>query len=291
MVHTMINELAIGDSVNGVYLLRSAKKQQSKAGKDYLLATLEDNSGSIRCVAWNLSGEMDAEIGLPVLASGKVEEYQGGPQISLISLDPAPANEVILPQILPMAPISPEILYHRVRTAISVIDDSDYRKLCETIYDENRDAILYAPASVKSHHAYLGGYLMHISSMLSTANFAAAQYKCVNRSLLISAVLLHDIGKLRGYRFSTYGYAIGYTEQGRLLGHPAMGSRMISEAALKLGLSNEKILPLQNAVLHHHNNGDRAQEHCLEGKMLQMIDVLDSCALAGGPPAGRTNVA
>ena len=82
-----------------------------------------------------------------------------------------------------------------------------------------------------------------------------------------------------------------YTEQGRLLGHPAMGSRMISEAALKLGLSNEKILPLQNAVLHHHNNGDRAQEHCLEGKMLQMIDVLDSCASAGGPPAGRTNVA
>lgn len=291
MIHTMINELKLNEKANGIYLLSSAKTQQSKNGKEYLLATISDSSGSIRCVAWNYSGSVNDEIGAPVIISGKVEEYQGVRQINAYSIGAAPETEVILPQNLPVAPISPEILYHRVRTAILLIEDADYRKLCETIYDENKDVLILAPASIKSHHAFLGGYLMHVSAMLSTASFAAAQYESVNHSLLISAVLLHDIGKLRGYQFSKYGYAVGYTEQENLLGHPALGSRMVSEAALKLKITDEKILPLQNAILHHHNNGDRSQMHCIEGRLLQMIDVMDSCASSSTHAAGRSSAA
>lgn len=278
MVHQPISNLAVGDAVNGVYLLRCAKVQHSKNGSEYLLATLADKSGSISCIVWNYDGSLDSELGAPILVTGTVKEYQGKTQISVRSAEPAPENDVILSAILPTAPVSSEILYHRVRTVIGTIDDEDYRLICETIYDENKELLLTAPASILYHHAYLGGFLTHVSSMVSGASFLAMQYKAVNRSLLLAAVLLHDIGKLRGYEFSRYGYVLGQTNEGSLLGHPALGSKLVSDTAQKLGIPDDKILPLQNAILHHHSNGDHSQLRCFEARLLQLLDYADCCA-------------
>lgn len=285
MVHQPINSLAVGDAVNGIYLLRCAKVQHSKNGSEYLLATLADKSGSISCIVWNYDGSLDSELGAPVLVTGTVKEYQGKTQISVRSAEPAPENEVILSAILPTAPVSSEILYHRVRTAIATIDDEDYRLICETIYDENKKLLLTAPASILYHHAYIGGLLTHVSDMVSSANYWAAQYKAIDRSLLLAAVLLHDIGKLRGYEFSRYGYALGHTNEGSLLGHPALGSKMVSDTAVILGISPDKILPLQNAIIHHHSNGDRTQLRCFEARLLQLLDYADCCASSAGEGA------
>ena len=278
MVHQFISRLSVGDSVSGIYLLRCIKVQCSQSGSDYLLGNLSDRSGMISCILWNYDGSLDNEVGLPIFVAGTVQEYRDKLQLLIRSASPTAEDEVILPEIFPTSTVSTEVLYHRVRSAIATIEDDDYRSLCETIYEENRELLLTAPASVSSHHAYLGGFLTHVSSMVSGADFWAAEYKTVDRSLLLAAVLLHDIGKLRGYEFSRYGYAIGHTNEGSLLGHPALGSEMVSATAAKLGIPSDKLLPLQNAIIHHHSNGDRAQAHCLEGRLLQMLDRADCCA-------------
>ena len=278
MVHQRINELAFHDEVNGIYLLRFAKMQHAKNGNDYLLGMLADRSGEISCVVWNYNGSLDSEIGAPILVTGRVQEYQGKKQIAVRSAEAAPEDEVILSEILPTSEVDPQILYHQVRSAIATIEDVDFRHLCETIYDKNKERLLTAPASIGSHHAYLGGYLTHVSAMVSGAVFLSAKYPSVNRSLLLTAVLMHDIGKLLCYKYSRYGYAIGCTNEGTLLGHASLGSKMVSDAAVQLGVSDEKMLLLQNTIIHHHNNGDPTRTHCREGKLLQMLDCMDCCA-------------
>ena len=285
MVHQMISELAIHDEVNGIYLLRFAKTQRSQNGNPYLLGTLADKSGAISCIVWNYTGSLDDEIGTPILVTGRVQEYQGKKQIVIRSAEAAPENEVILSEILPVSAVDAEILYHNVRSAIATIADADYRRLCETIYDENKERLLTAPASVRDHHAYLGGFLTHISAMVSGAMFLSIQYAAVNRSLLLTAVLMHDIGKLLSYDYSRYGYALGCTEEGNLLGHSALGSKLVSDTAQKLGIPDDKMLPLQNAIIHHHSNGDCSQVRCLEGQLLQMLDHMDCCAVSTGEGA------
>lgn len=114
--------------------------------------------------------------------------------------------------------------------------------------------------------------------MVSSANYWASQYKAIDRSLLLAAVLLHDIGKLRGYEFSRYGYVLGQTNEGSQLGHPALGSKTVSDTAVILGISPDKILPLQSAIIHHHSNGDRTQLRCFEARLLQLLDYADCCA-------------
>ena len=91
-------------------------------------------------------------------------------------------------------------------------------------------------------------------------------------------MLLHDIGKLRCYEFSRYGYVLGQSNEGSLLGHPTLGSKMVSDTAVILGISPDKILPLQNAILHHHSNGDHSQLRCFEARLLQLLDYADCCA-------------
>lgn len=151
--------------------------QHSKNGSEYLLATLADKSGSISCIVWNYDGSLDSELGAPVLVTGTVKEYQGKTQISVRSAEPAPENEVILSAILPTAPVSSEILYHRVRTAIATIDDEDYRLICETIYDENKKLLLTAPASILYHHAYIGGLLTHIPRLSKSTDEEPFRYR------------------------------------------------------------------------------------------------------------------
>lgn len=275
----MINKLSIGNNVNGIYLLRSGKTMQSKKGDSYFVGTLADRSGGISCVYWNYTGSLDQELGAPILITGKVKEYQGKKQITIYSAQPAPEDAVILSEILPTATDDAGFLYLKTRMAIATIEDDDYRLICETIYDENKELLLTAPASVSSHHAYLGGYLTHIYAMVSGAIFLSVQYPAVNRSLLLTAVLLHDIGKLHSYKYSRYGYAYGYTDQGTLLGHASLGSSLVYDTAMQLAIAEDKVLPLQNIILHHHNIGDHTQLCCSEGKLLQTLDYVDCCAV------------
>ena len=70
-----------------------------------------------------------------------------------------------------------------------------------------------------------------------------------------------------------------------MLGHPALGSKLVSDTAQKLGIPDDKILPLQNAILHHHSNGDHSQLRCFEARLLQLLDYADCCAASVGENA------
>ena len=186
---------------------------------------------------------------------------------------------MILEQLLPSAPTSPETMFRQIRAFVAGIKDSNLNAICESILIGNKDQLLSAPAAIRSHHACLGGMLQHILGMLSVADFVTHRYAgSVDRDLLIAGIVLHDIGKLRSYTFSPVGLAVGYTPRGAKLGHAALGSEMVEEAAKNLQISEKSFLPLQSLVLHHHSRTDyrTIPNPTLESLLLHQIDMMDS---------------
>lgn len=278
MIHKMIKDLKLREEINGIYLLRCALVKIAKNGKPYLLLSLADCSGEIGGILWN-TDKIPANAGAPVLLSGKVGKFNGNLQIEVSRISEAPNDDIIPELLFRTSPVSPEIMLSKIRTVIASMKDRDYYAICEGLIQQNKEKLLTAPAAIRSHHACIGGLLMHIAGMLSCADYVAQQYSdAVDRDLLLAGIVLHDIGKLRAYAFSEWGVAFEYSQEGSKIGHAALSSEMLDEAIEELHIPKEKILPLKGLILLHHSDpGYRTvPQQSLEATILHQLDMIDS---------------
>jgi 3'-5' exoribonuclease len=134
-----------------------------------------------------------------------------------------------------------------------------------------------APAAKQMHHAYLGGLLEHTLSMAVLADKIAGHYKGVDRDLLVAGALLHDIGKIREFRFDSH---IDYSDEGRLLNHITIGVWMMEEKIKTIpNFSEEKALLLKHMLISHHGSrafGSPEPPKTIEAVLLNYIDEIDS---------------
>ena len=134
-----------------------------------------------------------------------------------------------------------------------------------------------SPAARSLHHAYVGGLLEHTLSMVEIARFMAGHYPYVNRNLLITGVLLHDMGKAHEY---VTGVSFDFTDDGRLIGHITRAAIMVELAAAELGtFSEEELRLLVHLIISHHGTrewGSPAVPKTLEAILLHQADLLDS---------------
>ena len=135
------------------------------------------------------------------------------------------------------------------------------------------------------HDAVINGLIHHTYKMIRAAECIAEIYKnCIDRDLLITGVLLHDIGKIKEFSVNEYGLVTDYTEDGKFKGHLLLGSEMVRAKAIELGVNEEKIKLLENIILSHHGKpeyGALAQPLTLEAQIVHQIDMLDSRITAG----------
>ena len=193
-----IHDMTPGDEVEGYYILKSAVPKVAANGKPFLTGALSDRTGAIELKVWDYTGPLSAaDEGKVVKVRGSVGEYRATPQFTAGRIRLAAENDPVeVSALVPVAPIDREAAMDELHRWVSSVTDADYRAVAEAMLDAHGEALSAIPAAKSVHHAFLGGLLMHTANMLRLADFLAAQYAdTIDRSLLLTGTLLHDMAK------------------------------------------------------------------------------------------------
>lgn len=293
-ISTFINGLEVCD----YYILSKAEQKNGANGRVYLNAELRDATGTITCKQWDYSGNVHEQVGSVIKIKGRVDEYRGALQLIIDqSRTLQKADNPDLPALLPVADIDAGTVMDGIIRSIEAFEDEDYKNVCLTIYERERDGLLAMPAAKSVHHANIHGLLEHISTMLRAADAVCQLYPIINKSLLKAGVLLHDLGKLEEFTLSPTGLVTEYSPQGQLIGHPVLGAIKVKQVCDELETPQEKAMLLQHLLLSHHalpEYGAAVVPKIPEAFMLHHLDALDAemyqCAEAmpGVRPGGMT---
>jgi 3'-5' exoribonuclease len=242
--------LRAGEEVDGTFACTRKDRLLSRGGTPYLAVELRDRTGAVQGRAFRdadvLAGRF--ERGDIVHVAGRVERFRDELQLDLRSIGRAPAG-VDPAAFLPVAYRDISELDGFFEHLAREVHDAELRELLRAVFGDTglREAFRRAPCTRSGHHAYLGGLLEHTVAVGTLAVETCVLHPRLNSDVLITAALLHDVGKSREF---TYGADIGISDEGRLLGHLAIGQRLIEAHAG--ALPDEKLTAVLHCVLSHH---------------------------------------
>ena len=268
--------------VEGFCIIKSIDKKTSSKGDIYLDITLGDSDGEINAKLWRYSpdihGEYDAN--QIVKIRGTISQYNGADQLRVERIRPTtPEDNIKAEDFVKSADFSGEEMFDELLNISLSFSDENLKLLVSEILKDNRLKLLYWPAAFKLHHALRGGLLFHTLSIVRLAQAVCTIYPFVDRELLISGAILHDIAKLSEFEVADTGIATGYSVQGNLLGHLAMGAMVINKYAEKLGTDKKTATLLEHMVLSHHGEpefGAAVRPSFIEAELLSELDLMDS---------------
>ena len=257
----MIKDFKAGSKIIQPALVRVQKIGNSSNGGVFARGLLEDNSGRIAFICFE-AGLVDK---LRQLEGAEAFMVSGAVDINKFSNDMTLQVVVqkfdnLLPEdditnLLPKGNFNEQEYITRLQNLIKTVRNPGLRALLETIFSGNLyDKFIMNPAGMRMHHAYIGGLLQHSVDVAGIAIALAEQIGNVDKDLVVTGALLHDIGKLREIS-SQIGFP--YTNEGRLLGHIAMSIIIVQEAAAKLKLPAARLEQLQHILLSHHGDTEK----------------------------------
>jgi 3'-5' exoribonuclease len=259
MARRFVQQLADGDSIEEVYLVVDKQLRANRNGNLYLQMDLRDRTGSINARLWNAGEPLfrSFDVGDFLVVKGKVQLFQGALQMILSHIDRVEAEKVELADFLPHTEQDVSKLLERLRGILRRLSNPHLRALVECfLMDEHfMRGFTSAPAGVRNHHAYLGGLLEHVVTLLDGADRLLPLYPELDRDLLLMGIFLHDIGKVREL---TFDRAFAYTDEGQLIGHLVIGVEMLNEKVAKVPdltgepFPRELLLRLKHLILSHH---------------------------------------
>ena len=283
MARLALKDIRRGDPISGIYLVEGANFKQSRNGKPFIQMTLRDASAAVKALRWEANRQEFREIEKnPFLhVTGRVEEFQGAPQVIIDELDAlsAEAAKVDPTDFLPASRYSLDEMERALHGLIAEIEDDGVRELVGRVLERPIVAhgLRRAPAGKSMHHGWVGGLLEHTLSLARIAKGIAAHYPWVDESLLIAGVVLHDIGKVEEL---AYDVGFSYTDNGQLVGHITIAVGWIEEAAREVkGLDPEKLMHLKHLVTSHHGKlefGSPRVPMSAEAIILHFIDNIDA---------------
>ena len=280
----MISNFADGMRVEGQFLVASSAKSVNNLGSFYLTVELRDASGNISAKKWEVASN-DEEIfvaGNVLFITGEVVKYRENLQLKILKASLVEPENIDFSTLLTPPPVPKEQLEEKFRGYVDSVKDPDCKKLLDYFVNKYSSQLYMYPAGVSVHHEYSSGLLMHLTSMADFGDFLAKKYAPVNRDLLITGILLHDIGKLIELEGPVVYH---YSTEGKLLGHISIMVAEIRIAAKELGINSETPMLLEHMVLSHHDKpefGSPISPMIKEALLLTYIDNLDSkMAIAG----------
>jgi 3'-5' exoribonuclease len=260
----------------------AAGLKQVRTGKDggrYLALTLVDRTGQIDARMWDIDDAGEFEAGDVVKVLGEVCRFNEKLQIKVKKVRRATAGEFELSDFVPQSERDIGEMWAELEGWVASFSDPDLKALLEAFLTDEEIArqLRQAPAAKGLHHAWIGGLLEHILSLMAMCELAVQRYPEVNRDLLLTGVALHDIGKLREL---SWGTSFDYTLEGQLLGHITIGIGMIEQKIA--GIPNfpaAKRLLVEHLVLSHHGEyeyGSPKLPMTAEAILLHYLDNLDA---------------
>lgn len=281
MAEDQLMTYAVGEQMNLMALLKNVTVRVAKNGKQYLDLTFEDRSGEITGKFWDAS-EADVEryqAGRVVRLTGKRETYQGSPQVKIVSLRLANADEPHEPgDFMIHAPMKTAEMEEELNQVIFEITNQVWNRIVRSLIAKHRDEFFSFPAAKRNHHAFEGGLAYHTLSILKLAHSVTSQYPNLNAPLLYAGAILHDLGKVTELSGPV---STQYTAQGNLIGHISLVDGEIVAACqeLKLDVNSEDVVLLRHMVLAHHGlleYGSPVRPRLLEAEVLHQLDELDA---------------
>ncbi len=278
-----VRALPAGDLVTGFYLLTKSETRKKKDGNPFLVLTVQDASGALEAKKWDEFDEFlaAAKVGDVVKVEGRVDHYNNLPsliisRIRLATEEEAPDKRAFLPH----SKLSADDAKAGLAAVIESLRNPHLRNLLRAVFDDAEflERFLEAPGGKKWHHCTVGGLVEHTLSLARLADCVAGLYPEVDRDLLVTGALLHDVGKV--FELSM-DMAFDYTSEGRLIGHITEGAMFIERKLLGIeDFPAETRKHVHHLVLSHHG-GDPAvsspvKPATLEALVLHFCDEIDS---------------
>lgn len=277
----MIKDLQPGqDSVSFFALVNRvvAGKTNGTNRSTYLNLNLQDQTDEINAKLWNATDEQVEEIveGAVVEVVGDVIKYNTDRQLKINQITFISTEESEQIKFLRQAPVSGEKLMIKIKEYIASISNEKIRKIVDALIIDCYDKFEVYPAASKNHHEFVSGLAYHTYSMLRLAKGLTQLYPQLNKDLLFSGVILHDLGKTVELTGPTVPQ---YSTEGKLLGHISIASSLIALKAKELNIEGEEVMLLQHLVLSHHGKnefGSPVLPMIREAELLTLIDNIDA---------------
>jgi 3'-5' exoribonuclease len=277
----LVADLNSEQNITTFFLVCEKEIRSTREGKPYLRLELGDRTGTIEARMWDQFEAAAKGIRREdfVKVQARVEIYKNRPQLSVIQVRLAKPEEIDLGDFLPQTKADVRELYAQLLEYAGLISNPWLKKLVGGILNDPAIAAKYkrAPAAKVMHHAYLGGLLEHVASLCGLAKVVAAHYPELDLDLLLTAAMLHDVGKLDEL---CYERAIGYTVEGHLLGHIVMEMETVSRAIDAIeGFPPRLKTVVQHLLISHHGEyefGSPKLPMIREALVFHYLDDLDS---------------
>ncbi|WP_310604275.1 3'-5' exoribonuclease YhaM family protein [Anaerosporobacter sp.] len=276
-----INELREGEMLSETYLCKVKQTLKTKAGKSYYSLLLQDRTGTLDAKVWELSNGIENFDSMDYIhIDGQITSFQNSLQLSVKRVRKSQEGEYDPSDFVPTTTKNIDEMYKELLDMISKITDPYLSKLVNSFFIEDKEfakAFKYHSAAKTVHHGFVGGLVEHTLGVTKMCEYMAENYPLINRDLLISAALFHDIGKLD--EISTFPEN-DYTDDGQLLGHIYIGTEKIGERIKTIPnfpakLSNE----LKHCILSHHGEleyGSPKKPALIEAVALTYADNTDA---------------
>jgi len=271
-----------GKLFDSFFLVLAKQQRTTRQNKPYLSLTLGDKKGQIEGRVWELGDPRiakDFDRGDMVKVRGSVSRFDDRAQLKVDQLRKALDSEADKKDMLPATSRDVGELWRMLEASIASVTNPDLKRLLNALLTDApiAQAFREAPAARQLHHAWLGGLLEHVVSLLGLADRVAAHYPMLDRDLLVTGVILHDIGKIRELSWNT---GFDYTVEGVLLGHIQMGVDLAEKTIAGLpGFPDRLRTLVLHMILSHHGKlefGSPKLPMIPEALVLNFLDDLDA---------------
>lgn len=279
MKKPFVSDLVNEQTITTFFLVHAKELRNTREGKPYLRLELGDRTGTVEARMWTKFETVDVARDDFIKVEARVELYRDRPQLALLQLRKAKPDEIELIDYLPHTKRNVEKMWAELLEQGASICNPWLKQLVGIILNDPSVASRFkkAPAAKTMHHAYIGGLLEHVVGLCGLAKHVAAHYPELDVDLLLTAAMLHDVGKLDEL---CYERAIGYTTQGQLLGHIVMELETVLRAIDKIpGFPPELKTVVQHVLISHHGEyefGSPKLPMIREALVFHYLDDLDS---------------
>lgn len=293
-----IESLREGERINEIYLCKVKQSAMTKAGKPYDNLTLQDKTGLLDAKIWEPGSvgidEFDTLDYIAVM--GDITSFQGNLQLNVKRVRKVSEGEYEPGDYLPVSKRNIDEMYAELTALIQSVGQPHLKKLLSTFFLEDKEfekRFKFHSAAKTVHHGFVGGLLEHTLNVAKHCDYFAKMYPMLNRDLMVSAAMFHDIGKLE--ELSVFPEN-DYTDAGQLLGHIMIGAEMVGERIRSIqGFPNGVANELKHCILAHHGEleyGSPKKPALAEALALSFADNIDAkmetiCEIFAGVPEGN----
>ena len=276
-----IETLREGERINEIYLCKNKQPSVTKAGKPFVSLTMQDKTGTLDAKIWDPGslGIDDFEKLDYLNVVGDVTSFQGALQLNIKRIRKAQPGEYDPKEYLPVSRYETKQMYKKLMEIICRIENPYLKQLSMDFFGNPKfeEAFKFHSAAKTMHHGFVGGLLQHTLGVAKLCESYAAQYEFLNRDLLVTAAVFHDVGKLKELsRFPENDY----TDAGQLLGHIIIGAQMLTERMKEIPDFPKKLADeLIHCILAHHGEleyGSPKKPALAEAVALSFADNMDA---------------